>query len=312
MTSYILVIGSINMDLIINTPKLPHLGDEIKGNSFQQMLGGKGANQAIALSRMGGKVLLSGKLGNDSFAGLLLDKFKVENINTEHIKIDQNEKTGTTIILVEPDGDHCLIFIPGANAALGTKEIESLERIIKGSEIILTQLEIPLETVKTIVKIANKYDVPVILDAGPAQKVPLEFFKGIHILSPNEFEIEMLTGIEVDNVETGKKAAEKLLIQGVDIVVIKMGEKGAFIADEKGFRNYPAFKVNPVDTTAAGDAFTAALAYMFSKRKDIDEAVIFANAVGALTVGKAGTTDSLPTKKQIEEFICLRQGEVDK
>ncbi len=310
MSSNILVIGSINMDLFVNTPILPRFGDEIKGNSFQQMLGGKGANQAVALARMGGSALLAGKVGKDSFGRLILETLKKEKIDTALINVDEREKTGTTFILVEPNGEHGLVYVPDANHAIGVKDIENLENVIKNSRIILTQLEIPLESVSAIIRIANKYDVPLILDAGPAQSVPLDFFDGVTILSPNEYEAEMLTGIQVVDYETGRQAAEILLNRKVDTVVIKMGEKGACIADKRGFRSYPAYSVNPVDTTGAGDAFTAALAYAISEGKDIDEAVLYGNAVGALTVSKAGTTDFLPTKEQIAEFIALRRGEI--
>jgi len=307
MSSYILVIGSINMDFIINTQKFPaHADDEITGDSYKQMMGGKGANQAVAISRMGAEVIFSCNLGNDSFSKLLLNRLKEENINTDFVYIDQNKKTGTVFILVRPDGEHSLILVPGANASFKKEKIEMLEDTIKKADIILTQLEIPIESVRSIVKLANKYSVPVVLDAGPAQKVPLDYFKGVYILSPNESEASILTGININCDESRKKAAKKLLSNGVDNVVFKMGKNGALVADKNGFKTYPAFKIKSIDTTGAGDAFTAALTYIVSKRKKLHEAIKFANAAGALAVSKAGTTESLPTKKQIEEFIGLR------
>ncbi|MDK2991306.1 MAG: ribokinase [Clostridiales bacterium] len=299
----IVVIGSINVDLVIETPRVPLAGESLIGYSLEQFLGGKGSNQAISLKRLGGDVIFSGKTGNDAFGNYAVDNLREEGLDTSYIFTDNKSATGIAFIIVEPSGENRIIAIPGANGKYGIAETNSMEAVIHGSSLVLLQLEIPLHSIKRISNIAKENNIPVLIDAGPAQAAPLELFNGATIVSPNESEALALTNIMVNDISSAKNAARILLNSGARNVVMKLGANGALIANDSDFRHVPAYDIEPVDTTAAGDAFTAALALKYAQGASIDEAVSFANAAGALTALKKGARPSLPYKKDIEAFI---------
>lgn len=298
----ICVIGSLNMDLVINTPRVPAMGETIHGHGFFTAPGGKGANQAVAASRLGGDVMMIGCLGEDIFGKTLLDNLAANGVDTSHIAKVSGVPTGIAVITV-CGGDNCIILNSGANYSITNEQIESLENVIKESKILLLQLEIPLEVVEKSVDIARKKGVRVLLNPAPAVKLTDELLGKIDILTPNESECEILTGLPVKTVEDAGKAITYLLNKGVRQVVVTMGGKGVVYNSSDKIVHKPVPKVQVVDTTAAGDSFTGALSVALTSGKDMDEAVDFANAVGTLTVTRKGAQTSLPTLDEVENYM---------
>lgn len=294
------------MDVITNIRKVPLPGESSLGTSLSFIPGGKGANQAVALSRLGADVSFYGKVGKDAFGFEILNHLNEEKLDTSKIFLEEDISTGVALIIVEENGENRIIVIAGANMNFTEEDIKKLEEEVAMSDIVLIQLEIPIHVIRRIISKAVQCNIPIVVDAGPAQKIPLDVFNGVNILSPNETEAYALTGIEVKDIECGKKACEKLFQSGVKIVVLKMGNKGALIYDETGLRHCPAYKIKAVDTTAAGDGFTAALTLNYVEGTSIDECVKFANAVGALTATKYGSQASLPYLWEVENFISSR------
>ncbi|MEI6578777.1 MAG: ribokinase [Eubacteriales bacterium] len=298
----ITVVGSLNMDLVVNTPRIPVLGETILGSDFFTAPGGKGANQAVAAAKLGGSVLMVGCVGNDIFGKELLENLSKNNVDVENVKLIDKTPTGITMITVK-DGDNFIIVDPGANSKLLPVMIESIEELIKESFIAVIQLEIPFETVEKTINLAKKHGTKVLLNPAPARKIPDELFKKIDIITPNEKECEFLTGIPINSIDDAKTALHILRKSGISQVIITMGSEGVVYNNEETALHKPAYDVKPVDTTAAGDSFTGALAVALSEGKSIDDAVDFANIVGALTVTKSGAQKSLPSKKDVDGFI---------
>ena len=308
MSGDILVIGSANMDVFINTPRLPAVGENSFGTSLELLPGGKGANQAVALARLGAAVRFSAKIGQDFFGAELLKVLSGEKIDTSAVFRDAQTATGVAFIIVEANGANRIIVLPGANMAYGEAEIAHIRPAIESAAALLLQLEIPIESIARLIAIAKARSIPVIVDAGPAQRVPLELFEGVAILSPNETEAAALTGIPVVDLASAEAACKVLRTSGAAVVVIKLGDKGALVGDEQGVRHYPAYRIQAVDTTAAGDAFTAAMAWRYSRGYDIDASVRFANAVGALSATKPGSLVSLPFEREVTAFLAVNGG----
>ena len=303
MAKKITVIGSINMDLVIKTSRMPKPGESFFAQNFGMIPGGKGANQAVAVAKLGEEVKMVGKVGRDVFGDKLLKNLRELGVNTDYVSQDSSTLTGVAFIIVTEEGENSILVANGANGNLFPEDIEEFESIIKNSDLLLMQLEIPLRTVSCAVELANKHKVPVILDAGPPPKFFPDFFTRVDILSPNELEAEELTGIKIKDLESAKESAQKLLNTGIKRVVLKLGAKGALLATRNGVKHIKGIKVRAVDTTAAGDAFTAALAVSYAKGENIEGAAVFANYVGALTVTKFGAQPSIPGIDEVESFI---------
>ena len=300
----IIVVGSLNMDLVMQAAKLPKLGETILCNENYKMIpGGKGANQAVAVAKLGGKSIFVGRRGNDSFGNILADNLKKSKVITDYITIDKNAPTGMVLVMLDEKGNNSILLSAGANRECCKKDVDKIKPILAKASILVLQLEIPFETVSYAIALANKYNVPVLLDAGPARKLPNTIFKKINIISPNETETEALIGVKIKDIETAKIAAKKFLKLGVKTVILKLGGKGALLATEKEIHYIKGVKVKAVDTTAAGDAFTGALAVAYTQGKNLQEAVTYANYVGALTVTKLGAQPSIPTKEEVEIFM---------
>lgn len=301
----VLVVGSINMDLILRTGRVPSRGETILGKDYQLVPGGKGANQAVAASRLGGQVTFVGRIGNDANGERLMAQFEREGICTDYIKVDETSNTGLAAIMLEDSGDNRIIVYSGANMNISMEDVESA--LEQDYDVVLLQLEIPDDIVMGTFKLAKEKGISVVLDTAPARPLPLENFKGIDIISPNETEATALTGIEINSFQSAVQAAKVLQAMcDPKHVVIKMGSKGAMVFDCCSFRHVPSFDVEAVDTTAAGDAFTAAMATEYIKGGEIERAVEFANAVGALTVTKLGAQPSIPTRKEVDNFIDIK------
>lgn len=303
----ILVIGSFTMDLVALTPRAPMEGETIIGTSFQQFTGGKGANQAVAAARLGADVTMFGKLGRDSFGEAHIETLKREGVNYEYILFDENESSGVGHITLEANGNNRIIVIPGTNHKVTPEDVKNIEEQIKNSDIIMLQLEIPFDTVYKSIELAHKHNKTIILNPAPAVKLKEEYVKLVDYIVPNETEAAILTGIEVNTIETAREAGRKLLDLGCKNVIITLGSKGVLLINDKEEIFKESFKVKPVDTTAAGDSFIGAFAYSLSHGVEHAKALEYACAVGAITVTKMGAQPSLPNFSEVEEFIKERQ-----
>jgi ribokinase len=301
--SNIVVVGSSNTDMIIKMDKIPVPGETVLGGEFTIAAGGKGANQAVAAARAGGKVGFVACVGDDMFGEQALEGFAKDSINTEYVFKDKQQPSGCALIFVAKDGENSIAVASGANARLTPEHIDLAKDKIISSEILIMQLETPLDTVKHTAQLASDNGIMVILDPAPAQQLDDDLLKHISILTPNESEAELLTGIPVEDEKSADKAASYLLAKGVNTVLITLGFRGAFVATEKIREMITGLKVTAVDSTAAGDVFNGALAVSLSEKTPLIDAVRFANAAAALSVTKLGAQPSAPLRKEVEEFL---------
>lgn len=297
------VVGSFMYDLVTTASRRPKTGETLIGDSFGMFLGGKGANQAIAASRAGASVTMVGRLGNDLFGDQFLEKFSVEGIKTDFVIQDTENGTGVGMPLIDASGDNSIVIIPQANMALTVENIDKAESVIADSDVLVLQCEVPMEANKRAAEIANKNDTLVILNPAPARKIPDTLLSLVDIITPNESEAEILTDMPTETNSQAMEAAHHLLSKGVETVILTLGSRGSLLLTEKMEKRIPAYSVDVIDTTAAGDAFCGALAVILSNGSIIEEAIKIANAAGALAVTKLGAEPSLPTKKDIDQLI---------
>ena len=299
----IVVVGSSNTDMIIKAPRIPKRGETVLGGQFSMAPGGKGAIQAVAAARAGGDVVFIARVGSDFFGERAIKSFHLDRIDASLISKDREEPSGIALVLVDEEGRNSIAVATGANAKLSRNDIENSRNAIAAADILLMQLEIPMDTVLAAAQIASTNDVPVILNPAPAQKLSPKLLKYISILTPNEFEAEVLTGIRISDNRSAGAAADNLLAQGVETVLITLGPRGAFLAT-KGIRELvPGFSVRAVDSTGAGDVFCGALAVALSEDKHMRDAVAFANAAAAISVTRLGAQPSIPRRREIEKFL---------
>jgi ribokinase len=291
------------MDLVVKSPRIPAVGETILGGDFIMIPGGKGANQAVAAAKLGTEVYFIARLGDDIFAEQSLSNFKKEAVNTKYITQTKEAPSGVALITVDDTGNNVIVVAPGANQILSPDDVKRAEPDIASSGALVAQLEIPLETVEYAAQLANNCGVPFILDPAPAQKLSPKLLKMVDVLTPNETEAQILTGIEVTDEDSACIAAKKLLEYGVNSVIITMGAKGFLLAGNDGIESVSAVKIDAVDTTAAGDAFTGSLAVGLAQGKILYDAALFANYVAALSVTKMGAQSSMPTREAVESFV---------
>jgi ribokinase len=275
----------------------------VLGGEFFMAPGGKGANQAVAAARAGGEVRFIARVGDDVFGRKLLEGFARDRIQADRIVRDKDSPSGVALIIVGPDGENCIAVASGANARLAVADVRQAKPDIAAADIVLMQLESPLETVQEAAEIAASASVPVILNPAPARPLSDEILRRVTYLTPNKTEAEILTGITLINKSDLAKAADQLLAKGIKAVLVTLGAKGVYVATREKKEVVPAFKVIPVDTTAAGDAFNGALAVALAEGKPLLEAARFANAAAALATTKLGAQPSLPVRKDIEELL---------
>ncbi|HCU57291.1 MAG TPA: ribokinase [Anaerolineaceae bacterium] len=299
----ILVVGSINMDLVVRVPHSPGPGETVLGGDFETFPGGKGANQAVAAARMDGEVTMVGRVGIDAFGDSLIQGLLENNIKTTHVIKDPETSTGVAMIAVSADGENMIVVASGANYKIGPDDVNNARDLMRETDLLLVQLECPLETVAAAVDLANAYNVPVVLNPAPAQSLPRTLLANIDVLTPNENELTLLSGEQ--NME---KAIHKLKGWGVKNLVITLGANGARVVTEDMDRHLPAHEVTAVDTTAAGDAFNGAMAVTLAEGKPLLEAVQYGLAAGALAATKRGAQPSLPTRDAVEKFMQINQG----
>ncbi len=303
MTRRIVVIGSSNTDMIIKVDHIPRPGETVIGGTFSTAPGGKGANQAVAAARAGGRVTFIARVGDDMFGRQALDGFRADGIDVSHVIIDPDAPSGVASIFVDAKGQNSIAVAGGANANLSPHDINNAADVIAAADILVRQLETPAETVRAAAQIARDNAVTVILNPAPAQPLDKDLLKCISILTPNESEAELLTGIPVDSPQAAQKAADALRAQGVNVVIVTMGENGALLSTQNASAFVPAFKVDAVDATAAGDVFNGALAVAVAEGAPLPRAVRFASAAAALSVTKLGAQPSAPTRAVIEHMI---------
>jgi len=305
MGSTIIVVGSVNMDLVVRAKRMPKEGESLIGSGFTMVPGGKGANQAVATARLGSTTHFVGRVGNDMFGTRLRDGLSSCGVDTDHLLVDHGP-SGVAMIILNESGQNSIVVAPGANAQCRPEDLRPIAGLFETADFLLLQLEISLETTEAALDMAHAAGLRSVLDAGPAQKVSMDLLRKADIVSPNETEAFALTGIEVNDVTSARKAAKKLLDCGAATVVMKLGEQGALVMTDGLEEHVPAFSADAVDTTAAGDAFTGALAVALADGADLVEAVRFANAAGALAVSCLGAQPSMPTREAVEQFIAER------
>jgi len=280
------------------------VGETILGEDFIMTPGGKGANQAVVAAKLGAEVYFIAKLGDDIFAEQSLKNFKKEDVNTKYVIQASEAPSGVALITVDDAGNNVIVVAPGANQMLSPEDVKRAESDITSSGALVAQLEIPLETVEFAARLANDSGVPFILDPAPAQKLSQELLKMVDVLTPNETEAQILTGIEVtSNRDSARTAVKKLLEYGVKSVILTMGANGFLLGTDDEMEFVPAVKVNAIDATAAGDAFTGSLGVGLAQGKTLADAATFANYVAALSVTKMGAQSSMPTKEAVESFV---------
>ena len=288
------------MDLVARSTRLPKPGETLTGHSFQTFPGGKGANQAVAAARQGAKVSMVGRVGSDSFGPTLTQNLQTNNVDTTHVKVDPSA-TGTAIIVVDASGQNSIVLSPGANGKVTPEAVDAVS--FQDMDALLLQLEIPLETVIHAANVARQNGLRVILNPAPAHSIPDSLLADVDILIPNESELQLLTGQPVTDIASAEAAAKLLLEKGVQTVIVTLGNKGALLVTHQGTTLVPAFSVDVVDTTAAGDAFIGGLAATLLKGKPLEEAVRYGNASGALAATKFGAQPSLPKADEVETLL---------
>ncbi|WP_194768581.1 ribokinase [Tamlana sp. I1] len=301
----LVVIGSSNMDLIIRVPYIPKVGETVLGGESASVFGGKGANQAIAAKRANGNLVFITKIGTDVFGVTMKKHFIKEGLAQESTLVDPKVPTGIAQILVSEKGENSIAVAPGANMNLCRADIEKLKPVLKKASFALVQLEIPLETVTYTIETAFENDVKVILNPAPAQHLTEDILQKTWLITPNETEAEILTGIKVTDLQNAEKAAKELLNKGVKQVIITLGALGCLHANKDHIKHYKAYHVNAVDTTAAGDVFNGTLAVALTQHKNFSEAIPFANAAAAISVTRNGAQSSIPSLDEIQKFLKI-------
>ncbi|OLN21559.1 ribokinase [Domibacillus antri] len=300
----VVVIGSYVADLMSRAPHLPKPGETVLGGPFQMGPGGKGGNQAAAAARSGSNVTFVTKVGNDLFGKNAIEHFEKEQFNTQFVKVADDEATGAALIAVDNHGENHIVIAPGACGTMTSEDVLEADGAIKDGDIVVLQLEISLSAVKTAMERAVIHNVPVLLNPAPYQEFPRELLRHVTYATPNEMEASELTGSDVTDEESAQKAANTLHELGVKIVIITLGRKGVFLSEGvSSGKIVPAFQVDAVDTTGAGDAFNGGFAHAISSGQSLEDAVQFGQAAAALSVMKAGTALSMPQADEIKTFL---------
>ena len=310
--SDILVVGSLNADLVVRTPRFPQPGETISGEDLKIIPGGKGANQAVASARQGASVAMVGRVGNDSFGPELINNLKQNNVNTSYVQMDQGAATGTAIIVVDANGQNSIVLSPGGNGQVSPADVANVP--FSAHKLLLLQLEIPVEAVLAAARRGKESGLRVLLNPAPAYSLPDELISLPDFILPNENELSLLTSQSVNNISSAEKAAKNLLERGAQNVIVTLGAKGALIVTSTQVIYVDTYNVDVIDTTAAGDAFiggfSAKLLEFNGLPLDIlQNAVRYGCACGALATTKFGAQPSLPTREEVEKFLSLRGGE---
>jgi ribokinase len=297
------VVGSLNMDLVVKAPRTPRIGETVTGGTFGMFPGGKGANQAVAAARLGAQVAMVGAVGGDAFGRQLLDGLRRDGIDVTHVRTEPDTATGVALITVDAEGHNSIVVASGANLRVTAADVESARDHITGAQVVLLQLEIPLDPVIAAARFGHAAGALVCLDPAPAAPVPDQLYTLVDVIDPNEIEAQVLTGVEVHSAADAARAAQALHAHGPRVVVIKMGEKGAFYLSGDRGDHVSAAPVRAVDTTAAGDAFAAALGLALGEGQALPDAVTFATWTAGLKVTRMGAQPSMPRRAEVLEAM---------
>ncbi|GAU75853.1 ribokinase [Fusibacter sp. 3D3] len=292
------VLGSLNMDLVTCVHMTPVVGETVLGNGFDKIPGGKGANQAATIGRLGGNVSMIGKVGRDDFGTQLTESLSKDHVDTKHVLKSDSAPTGTAIIMVNDSGDNSIVVIPGANFELSVHDIS--EQILEG-DYLVAQLEVPLEIIEKSFKMAKGKGMTTVLNPAPAQGLPSSILENVDLLIPNETEFKLLTGCDPKNERMLDRGVRDLIALGTQKILITLGEHGAVLCDGTTKTYFKAQKVVPVDTTAAGDSFIGGLLFALSRGEAMDASIDFATLAAAITVTRKGAQSSLPTLAEVQE-----------
>lgn len=300
------VVGSLNMDLVVRTRRLPYPGETLLGRDWSQVPGGKGANQAVAAARLGANVSMVGRVGEDDFGRRLRENLRREGVSTEHVRTEAGASTGVALIQVEDSGQNTIVVVPGTNGRVSRQDVDEARAVIHTAQALIAQLEIPLPTVRHALEVAQAAGVLTVLNPAPAEPLTPEFLALADLVVPNETEASLLTGIPVQDWESAEHAAAALHRMGARRVVITLGAGGALWSQEGQVERIPAYAVQALDATAAGDAFVGALTVACAARWDMRTALREASAAGALAATRPGAQPSLPTRHELAAFLETR------
>lgn len=303
MAGKIVVVGSSNTDMILQMDHIPRPGETILGGEFSMAAGGKGANQAVAAARAGGDVTFLARVGSDLFGRQAIEAFRKDGIDVQHVMEDESAPSGVALIFVAADGENSIGVASGANAKLTPQDIDQASPLIAAADVLVMQLESPLETIAAAAAIGAQNGVNVILNPAPAQPLSDSLLQNVSILTPNESEAELLTGVRVTDEAGAAEAASVLHARGVGVVVVTLGARGSYVSSDQCTGMVAAFEVSPVDTTAAGDVFNGALAVALSEDQPLEQAVRFASAAAALSVTILGAQPSAPLRRDIDSML---------
>lgn len=303
----IVVVGSINMDLVTICNRVPEGGETLFGEEFFQVPGGKGANQAVAIGKLGTDVTMLGKVGKDSFGKDLIEAMKKSGVKTEHIK-EGEKATGIAKIIVEKNGQNRILVVAGANSEVDREYIDEHLDVIRDCDVLVAQLEIPIETVAYALEKAKEFGKMTILNPAPARELSEDIIRNSDLIIPNESELALMTGMKTDTHEEIKEAGEKLLNLGVKDLIVTLGSKGSLHLNREVCEFHSAYKVKAIDTTAAGDSFIGGLVREL-KGNNLSEAIEFATKVSAIAVTKKGAQTSIPTIEEVENFKGVKNEE---
>ena len=299
----VVVVGSANMDMVVSCDRFPKPGETVLAGQFGMYPGGKGANQAVACARLGGNVTLLAKLGKDVFRERLTDSLESNGVDISHLLIDETASTGIALITVDGTGQNEIVVVSGSNMELSPEDVRRNREIFEGAAVVLMQLEIPIETVLEAARIGRASGAKIILNPAPARELPDELLSRIDVITPNESEAELLSGIPVHDLTSAKASAEAIQARGVREVVFTLGSRGALHVADGSETSFPAYRVEAQDTTAAGDAFNGALAYGLASGRACGDAIALANAVAAFSVTRMGAQPSMPSNDEVRTFL---------
>lgn len=299
----IIVLGSINMDLVAVAPSLPTPGETVMGSDFVTLPGGKGANQAVAAARLGADVHMIGRVGEDVFGPMLVENLEASGVDVSDVVTTHGMSSGIAVILLDEGRENYIVGIYGANMACDDVQVEAVSRALEGADALLLQMEIPLDVSLEAARIARRMGVRVIYDPAPPSEIPLSCYEVFDIIAPNQSEAEVLTGVAVEGIESAYEAVRVLRDRGTRVALIKLGEQGVVYSADQSFGHVPAFEVDAVDTVAAGDGFAGALAVALAEGQPLEYALRFASAAGALVVTKRGAQDAMPDRAEVERLL---------
>ncbi|MCD7935994.1 MAG: ribokinase [Tannerellaceae bacterium] len=302
----IVVVGSSNTDMVVKANRLPVPGETILGGTFLMIPGGKGANQAIAAKRLGGEVTFVSKIGMDLFGMQALEIYRSERIHTEYVFSDNRLPSGVALISVDSSGENCIIVASGANMSLSPEDIEKVKQEIIASDLILMQLEIPLDTVEYVVNLAHKHGKKVILNPAPVTSLSNELIRKLYAILPNRIEAQMLSGVTVTDLRSAHEASRIISDKGIENVVITLGKEGAYVKEKDYCLHLPALDVETLDTTGAGDVFCGAVSVYLSEGNSLMESVAFANVAASLSVTRIGAQSAIPYRREVENEYVIK------